>query len=160
MSTPGVARRAVVAACGAFALILTVAGQNALAQRGLAVRNIRVDVSPLRANAGDPTAAWVEQELPRRLAQALVGRLTPKGGTLVVRIDYLTLGPNTGATIHGGSSPDNISGVAMIGGVQWPVRATSTYYASPIDQTMIEQSNHYRVSQLVQALVFWMSRDL
>ena len=159
MSTPEFARRAVVAACGAF-VVLTVAGQNALAQRGLAVRNIRVDVSPLRATAGDPTATWVEQELPRRLAQALAGRLTPKGGTLVVRIDTLTLGPNSGATIHGGSSPDNIGGVAMIGNVQWPVRATSTYYASPIDQTMIDQSNHYRVSQLVQALVFWLSRDL
>ncbi len=160
MSTHGFARRAVVAACGAFALVLTVAVQNALAQRDLAVRDVRVDVSPLRASAGDPTAAWVEQELPRRLAQALAGRLTPKGGTLVVRIDTLTLGPNSGATIHGGSSPDNIGGVAMVGGRQWPVRATSTYYASPIDQTMIEQSNRYRVSQLVQALVFWLSRDL
>ena len=160
MSTPGFARRAVVAACGAFAFVLTVAGQSALAQSGLAVRNIRVDVSPLRASAGDPTATWVEQELPRRLAQALAGRLTQKGGTLVVRIDTLTLGPNSGATIHGGSSPDNIGGVAMIGGREWPVRATSTYYASPIDQTMIDQSNHYRVSQLVQALVFWLSRDL
>ena len=160
MSTPGYARRAVVAACAAFAFVLTVAGESALAQSGLAVRNIRVDVSPLRASAGDPTATWVEQELPRRLAQALAGRLTQKGGTLVVRVDTLTLGPNSGATIHGGSSPDNIGGVAMIGGREWPVRATSTYYASPIDQTMIDQSNHYRVSQLVQALVFWLSRDL
>ncbi len=116
MSTPGFTRRAVIAACGAFALVIAVGGQNALAQSGLAVRNIRVDVSPLRASAGDPTATWVEQELPRRLAQALAGRLTPKGGTLVVRIDTLTLGPNSGATIHGGSSPDNIGGVAMIGG--------------------------------------------
>jgi hypothetical protein len=149
MSTHGFTRRAVVAACGALALVLTAAGQNALAQRGLAVRDIRVDGSQLRASAGDPTAAWVERELPRRLAQALSGRLTPKGGTLIVRIDTLSLGPNSGATIHGGSSPDNIGGVAMIGNVQWPVRATSTYYASPVDQTMIDQSNHYRVSQLV-----------
>ena len=39
----------------------------ALAQSGLPVRNIRVDVAPLRANSGDPTATWVEQELPRQL---------------------------------------------------------------------------------------------
>jgi hypothetical protein len=156
----GFTRRAAIAACGACAFFIAVGSQSALAQSGLAVRNIRVDVSPLRASAGDPTATWVEQELPRRLAQALAGRLTQKGGTLVVRIDTLTLGPNSGATIHGGSSPDNIGGVAMIGGREWPVRATSTYYASPIDQTMIDQSNHYRVSQLVQALVFWLSRDL
>ncbi len=160
MSTRGFARRAVIAACAAIAFVVAAGGQNALALSDFTVRDIRVDVSPLRATAGDPTATWVEQELSRRLAQALAGRLTPKGGTLVVRIDTLTLGPNSGATIHGGSSPDNIGGVAMIGGRQWPVRATSTYYASPIDQTMIEQSNHYRVSQLVQALVFWLSRDL
>jgi hypothetical protein len=157
MSTPEWDRRAAIAACGAFALV---AGEAALAQSGLTVRNIRVDVAPLRANAGDPTATWVEQELPRSLARALAGRLTARGGTLTVRIDYLTLGPNTGATIHGGSSPDNISGVAMLGGVQWPVRATTSYAASPIDQTRVEQSNHYRVAQLADALAYWIARDL
>jgi hypothetical protein len=160
MFAHGFDRRAVVAAFGAFALVTAMAGPAALAQSGLAVRNIRVDVSPLRANAGAPTAAWVEQGLPRRLAQALAGRLTPKGATLIVRIDYLTLGPNNGATVHGGSSPDNIIGVATIGKVEWPVRATTSYMVSAPDQAMIEQSNHYRVSQLVQALVFWISRDL
>jgi hypothetical protein len=157
--TRGFARRAVIAACSAIAFAIMAAGQNALALSSLAVRDIRVDVSPLRASAGDPTATWVEQELPRRLAQALAGHLTPRGGTLIVRIDTLTLGPNSGATVHGGSSPDNIGGVATIGSTRWPVRATTSYYASPIDQTMIEQSNHYRVSQLVEALVSWISRD-
>ena len=117
--------------------------------------NIRVDVAPLRASAGDPTASWVQQELPDQLAKAMAGRMTSKGGTLVVRIDYLTLGP----TKHSWSW-DNISGVAMIGGAQRPVRATTRYQVSPIDQTMIEQSNHYRVTQLVQALTFWLVRDL
>jgi hypothetical protein len=156
MSGQTYTRRAAIAACAA----LGVAGHAALAQSGQPVRNIRVDVAPLRGNAGEPTATWVEQELPRRLAQALAGRLTPRGGTLTVRIDYLTLGPNTGATVHGGSSPDTIQGVAMIGNVQWPVRATTSYSASPIDQTRIEQSNHYRVSQLAEALAFWIARDL
>ena len=160
MPTARLDRRAAIAACGAFSLVSAIAGRTALAQSGLPVRNIRVDVAPLRANAGDPTATWVEQELPRSLARALAGRLTPRGGTLTVRIDYLTLGPNTGATVHGGSSPDNISGVAMVGGVQWPVRATTSYAASPIDQTMIEQSNHYRVAQLAEALAYWIARDL
>jgi hypothetical protein len=157
--TRGFTRRAVIAACGAIAFAIMAAAQNALALSSLAVRDIRVDVSPLRATAGDPTATWVEQELPRRLAQALAGRLTPRGGTLIVRIDTLTLGPNSGATVHGGSSPDNIGGVATIGSTRWPVRATTSYYASPIDQTMIEQSNHYRVSHLVEALASWISRD-
>jgi hypothetical protein len=115
----------------------------------------RVDVSPLRANAGDPTAAWVEQELPDQLAKAMAGRMTPKGGTLVVRIDYLTLGPTKESWAW-----DNISGVATIGGVHRPAQATTRYQVSPIDQAMIEQSNHYRVTQLVQALAFWLAKDL
>jgi hypothetical protein len=40
------------------------------------------------------------------------------------------------------------------------VRGTTSYKASAIGQTMIEQSNHGRVRQLVQALVFWLTRDL
>ena len=117
MSTFECDRRVAIVACGAFVLVAGLASKPALAQKGLTVRNIRVDVAPLRANAGEPTATWVEQALSRRLAQALAGRLTTKGGTLTVRIDYLTFGPNTGATIHGGSSPDNIEGVAMLDGV-------------------------------------------
>jgi hypothetical protein len=73
---------------------------------------------------------------------------------------YLALGSNTGATLHGGSSPDQIQGVALRDGVQWPVRATTSYAASPIDQTMVEQSNHYRVAQVCEALAFWIARDL
>ena len=65
MSTPDWDRRAAIAACGAFALVAAMAGKTALAQSGLAVGNIRVDVAPLRAKAGDPTATWVEQELCR-----------------------------------------------------------------------------------------------
>ena len=155
MSAHEIARRAVIAGCGAFALVPMVAAGGALAQQRPAARDIRVDVSPLRANVGDPTAAWVEQELPRRLAQALASRLTPRGGTLVVRIDDLALGPNKDS-----SARDNIGGVATIGGVQWPVRATAKYRASPVDQTMIAQSNHDRISQLVQALAYWIARDL
>src|SRR5579863_9082722 len=120
MSSPECPRRAVIAILAAFALAKAVAGQTAFAQSGQTVRSIRVDVGPLHANSGDPTATWVEREPPRRLAQSLAGRLTPKGGALTVRIDYLTLGPNTGATVHAGSSPDTISGVATIGSVQWP----------------------------------------
>jgi hypothetical protein len=129
-------------------------GAAALAQSGAAIRNIRVDVAPLRANSGDPTATWVEQELPRQLARALSGRLRPSGATLVVRIDYLTFGPNKDSWAW-----DNISGVATVGGVERPVRAVSRYEASAIDSAMIAQSNHARVSALALALAFWIARD-
>ena len=151
----GLMRRVAIAACSAFALLAAVACQNALAQSGVPIRNFRVDVAPLRVNAGDPTAAWVQQGLPDQLAQALAGRMTAQGGTLVVRIDYVTLGP-----LKDSRAWDNISGVAMIGGVQWPVRATARYWASAIDQVRFEESNHRRVTQLVQALTYWLSRDL
>ena len=151
MSGQRFTRRAVIAACAALA----VAGHAALAQSGQPVRNIRVDVGPLRANAGDPTATWVEQELPRQLAEALPRRRTSKGATLVVRVDSLTLGPN-----KDGRAWDNISGVATIGGVERPVRATSRYWATAIDPATIAQSNHARVSAAVQALAFWIARDL
>ena len=80
-------RRAAIVACGAVALAMVTPGSAALAQSGVAIGAIRVDVAPLRANSGDPTATWVEQELPRQLAQALSGRPTPKGAMLTVRIE-------------------------------------------------------------------------
>jgi hypothetical protein len=139
----------------AIALLAAVACQNAFAQSGLPIRNIRVDVAPLRANAGDPTASWVQRGLPDQLAQALAGRMTAQGGTLVVRIDSVTLG-----AIKDSSAWDNISGVATIGGVQWPLRASARYQASAIDQVRFEESNHRRVTQLGQALAYWLARDL
>jgi hypothetical protein len=149
MDTIGLIRRV------AIALLAAVACQNALAQSGLPIRNFRVDVAPLRANAGDPTASWVQRGLPDQLAQALAGRMTAQGGTLVVRIDYVTLG-----AIKDSSAWDNITGVAMIGRVQWPVRASARYQASAIDQVRFEESNHRRVTQLGQALAYWLARDL
>ena len=109
----------------------------------------------MRGNAADQTASWVQQGLPAQLAQALAGRTTAQGGTLVVRIDYVTMG-----AIKDSSAWDNISGVAMIGGVQWPLRATARYQASAIDQVRFEESNHRRVTQLGQALTYWLTRDL
>src|ERR1700733_12104745 len=110
MSGQTLTRRVAIAACGAFVLVTAMPGGAALAQSRPAVGAIRVDVAPLRANAGDPTAAWVGEELPRRIAQALSGRVTPKGATLIVRIDALTLGPN-----KDGGAWDNISGVVTVG---------------------------------------------
>jgi hypothetical protein len=156
VSTAKASSRAI--AVGVFAIVAAIAAHSALGQSGLAFRDIRVDVSPLRANAGDPTAAWVQRELPIELAQALAGRTARNGAPLIVRIDYLTLGPNTGEMLHAASSIDNINGVAIIGGQQIPVRATNSFYTTPIAQTMTEESNHARVSQLTQVLADWIGR--
>ena len=95
---------------GAFAVVTAITAQSVLAQSGLTFRDVHVDVSPLRANSGDPTAAWVQQDLPDQLAKAMAGRRTPNGDPLVVRIDYLTLGPTKESWAW-----DNIRGMAMIG---------------------------------------------
>jgi hypothetical protein len=155
MPTARLNRPATIAACGGFAFLTAMGAVSAAAQSRLGVGDIRVDVAPLRANAGDPTATWVERELPRQLAQALSGRLTPKGATLIVRIDSLTLGPNKDSRAW-----DNISGAAMFGNVEQPVRATSRYWASAIDPATIVEANHARVSAATQALAFWIARDL
>ena len=141
------------AALGAFVAAPILFPRGALARRVIPAGGIRVDVTPLRESAGDPTAAWVERDLPAALAQSMAGHVP--GGGLIVRIDTLTLGPNNGAAIHSNQSWDNIGGVAIVNGAQIPVRATSSYLSSPIDQTMIEQSNHDRVSAVAQALAYW-----
>jgi hypothetical protein len=145
------------AAALALLAIISIASlsEAALAQSALTFRDIRVDVQPLRANALDPTATWVQEELPGELAQALSRRMARDGAPLTVRIDYLTLGPPTGEMLHAAASLDNIIGVAVIGGRETPIRATTSYYSNPIDQTMIERSNRARISQLTQTLAYW-----
>ncbi len=142
---------------GAFGVVTAIAAQCALAQSGAPLRNIRVDVSPLRASAGEPTASWVQHDLSVQLAQALAGRIAPNGAPVTLRIDYLTL---SSGVVDCGSSRDKIGGVAIIGGVQTPLRASTSYQPAPVDHVAAGQINHDRVSQLVQALVFWVARDL
>jgi hypothetical protein len=155
MSIRSILNRAAFAA--SLALAVAAFSQGALAQSASTFRDIHVDVQPLRANAGDPTATWVQQELPGQLAQALAGRIAPGGAPLTVRIDYLTLGPPAGEMLHASASLDNILGVAVIGGHETPIRATTSFYTNPIAQTMIEESNRGRVAQLTEALAYWIA---
>ena len=63
-----------IVAGAALAIVAAMADQGALAQPGSTLRNIRVDISPLLANAGEPMASWV-----------LAGRNGPKGTILFER---------------------------------------------------------------------------
>jgi hypothetical protein len=156
MSTSKLTRQVAVAALGAMTLA-AVAASPALARRTIPPPGIRADVAPLAANAGEPTAEWVAQDLPGQIAQNLAQRGIK--ADVSVRIDYLTLGPNVGANGPANSSYDNIQGLATINGVEMPVRATSNYYPMAQDQTMIEQSNRDRVRQLTEALAYWIAQD-
>ena len=159
-------RRAALAALGALALP-PLAVRSALAQPGVRFRNIVVDVSPLRASAGDPTAAWLEQALPGALEQALGGYVAPgdrNGATLVARIDYLYLGPNHGVGFFR-SSLDTINGTLLVRGPRRgvaaaPIRAITSYYPTAVDQPLRVESNHWRVIALAQAFAGWAPRTL
>jgi hypothetical protein len=149
-------RRVAFVALGAIA-VAGAASPGAFARAMARAPGLDVDVAPLRANAGDPTATWVAEYLPGQLAQNLAGRTAH--AKVSVRVIYLTLGPNSGGIGPAGSSIDTIQGVATINGVETPVRATNNYYPSQVDQTMIEETNRIRVSQLTQALAYWVAQD-
>ncbi|HEX9168240.1 MAG TPA: hypothetical protein VF886_04830 [Roseiarcus sp.] len=156
-------------ALGALALAPVLAVQGALAQPNVRFRDIVVDVAPLRASMGDPTAAWVEKELPGALAQALAGYVAPgdrNGAILIARIDYLYLGPSSGGVGPWGASQDTINGTLLVkgphGGIaaSAPVRAITSYHPMAVDQPMRVESNYWRVVALAQAFAGWAPRKL
>lgn len=169
MSAVPLTRRAALACLGAFAFPSAIGVGHAGAQPGFRFSKIVVDVAPLRARVGDPTAAWVQQTLPGALDQSLSSYVGPGGrggATLVARIDDLYLGPNSGGTGPWGASQDTINGSVLIsgphGGVAGsaPVRAIAFYHPSPVDQPMRVESNYWRVVALSQAFAGWVPREL
>jgi hypothetical protein len=168
MLARGMTRRAALAAVGALTFPALV-GRSAHAQAGLRFRDIVVDVAPLRAWVGDPTAAWVQRELPGALAQALASHMAPgdrSGATLVARIDYIYLGPSSGGTGPASASQDTIAGSLMVRGPRGgiasdiPLRAITSYYITPVDGALVEQGYYWRVVALAQAFAGWAPREL
>jgi hypothetical protein len=166
MSALAVTRRATFAVLFALALPSVVAVQSALAQPHVRFRNIVIDV---RATVGDPTVSWLQQALPSAIAQALGAYYSPgdrNGATLVVRIDYLYLGPSSGGLGPAGASQDTIKGVLIVRGSgsgvtpETPLRAISFYYPMAVDQALPEQAYHDRVFALAQAFAGWVPREL
>jgi hypothetical protein len=160
---------------GAFVALLgivlpaTVGMRSAIAQPGLRIRAIKVDVSPIRASMGDPTAAWVAEALPGALAQALAPYMAPgdrNAATLVARIDYLYLGPSSGGPGFFKQTQDTINGTLLVkgprGGVvaNVPLRAISSYFPMAVDQALVERALQGRVTALAQAFAGWAPREL
>jgi hypothetical protein len=164
LMTLALTRRGALAALGSFVLPSAFAVQGALAQGGVRFRDIQVDVSPLRASAGDPTANWVQRELPGALAQSLAGYVAPgdrAGATLVARVDYLYLGPNSGGPGFLHTTQDTINGVLIVKGPRGAVVAKTPVRAiSAVDQPLFEESNYWRVKALAQAFAGWAPREL
>jgi hypothetical protein len=170
MSAFPLSRRAALAALGALVLPTTQM-RSPLAQPGLRIRAIKVDVSPIRASMGDPTAAWVEEALPGALAQALAPYMAPgdrNGATLIARIDYLYLGPSSGGGGDFGGfrrTQDTINGTLVLKGPRGvvanvPLRAISSYFPMAVDQALVERALQGRVTALAQAFAGWAPRQL
>jgi hypothetical protein len=162
-------RRGALAALGAFGLSLTGAASGALAQNALRFSNIRVDVEPLRALTGDPTAAWMEQALEQALPRALGPHLAPgdrNAPILEVRIDWIYLAPSPGGPGPRGSAQDTIIGSFLVRGRQGeiesqiPLRAIASYYPSAVDQALVERAYHGRITTLGQVFAGWAPREL
>jgi hypothetical protein len=162
-------RRGTLAAFGAFGFSLMGAAFSARAQNGLRFRDIVVNVAPLRAQTGDPTAAWMDQALRQELPRALGPHLAPgdrNAALLEVRIDWIYLGPSSGGVGPGGSSQDTVVGSFIVRGMrggiesQIPLRAIAFYYPTAVDQAMVEQAYHWRVVALARAFAGWAPREL
>jgi hypothetical protein len=169
MSAFPLTRRSAIAALGALVLPAMAQMPGALAQPGLRIRAIKVDVSPIRASMGDPTAAWVEEALPGALAQSLAPYMAPgdrNGATLVARIDYLYLGSSSGGPGFFHQTQDTINGTLLVkgprGGVvaNVPLRAISSYFPMAVDQTLVERALEGRVTALAQVFAGWAPKQL
>jgi hypothetical protein len=168
MSAFPLTRRAAIAALGAIVLPALAETRSASAQPGLRIRAIKVDVSPIRASMGDPTAAWVEDALPEALAHALAPYMAPgdrSGATLVARIDTLYLGSSSGGPGFFRQTQDTINGTLLLKGprgvvAKAPLRAISFYIPMAIDQTLVERALQGRVTALAQTFAGWAPREL
>jgi hypothetical protein len=158
-----VTRRAALSALGAAVL----APRAALAQGGLRLRGFKVDVGPLRANSGDPTAAWMQQSLTAALTRSLAPYLSPgdrAGATLDVRIAYVYLGSSGGGVGPFGSGQDTVTGDLLLrgpgGAREVPLRAVSTYFPNGVNIAQPVQWNHSRIDALAQAFAAWVPQQL
>ncbi len=124
---------------------------------GYRISNIVVDTTPLLAQSGNPTAQWAQQALPGALAQVLAAHMAPgdpSGETLSVRIDSIYLGGG------GTADRDRMHGEATLGSRQMTVKAEATWWSTPSDQALFEQSNQSRVQALAQSFAYRLARKL
>jgi hypothetical protein len=157
MSTFEAMRRASLGVFCAVALACASAPVGAFALTR-AVSGIKVDVGPLRANAGDPTAAWVARASgPARSGSS---RHRARGAPISARIDYVILGPSSGGAQFGGATPDQMIGEVIVGGIAHELRGSTSYYPMAVDQPDYVQSNYDRIAQLCQAFAYWAVRGM
>jgi hypothetical protein len=161
--------RAIAASAGWFAVLLlaqSASAANAALPPDAHFRAIRVDVAPLAASAGEPTASWMAQALPGRLQSVFANRLTPgdrSAPTLVVRVDSLFLGESgngIGDATGADRARDNVQGVGLV--VAPDGRTVATYPIFDVLYNYTGGSNYEvgtaqrRVNELAAGLARWL----
>jgi hypothetical protein len=159
--------RGAAVAAGAYLL-----GSAAMAANGPPLppgahfRAIKVDVSPVAHDVGEPTAGWLAQALPGELQAVFAGRLAPgdrSAPTLVVRIDRVFFG-NSGIGLLGPAGAteaiDNIEGAGIVVGANggtlgvYPLfNALNNYTGGVNYETGAAQS---RVNSLAHSFAYWL----
>ena len=169
MVASAMTRRGALAALGAFGFTLTGAASGARAQNGLRFSNIVVNVEPLRALTGDPTAAWMDQALRHELPRVLgpyIASGDRNAAILEVEIDWIYLAPSPGGPGPRGSAQDTVVGSFVVlgprGGIASviPLRAIASYYPSAVDQALVERAYHSRIVTLGHTFAGWAPREL
>lgn len=166
MSISAVGRRAALSIFGAFGGLSIGVVRAAVAQPVVRLRDIRVDVWPLRGSAGDQIADWVEDELSRDLMKALAPYIAPgerNGASLLARVDNVDFGAAAGR--GSGGLTDSIEGVLIVGSrgglaARTQLRAVASYQPSAVDQPLFEEAYHGRVAALAEAFAGWAPRQL
>jgi hypothetical protein len=164
-----ISRRAALLSLGGLSVFSFGATRCARAENAVRLRAIRVDVWPLRASAGDQSADWVEEDLPKDLARTLAPYMAPaerNGATLLARIENIDFGVAGAGRGAAGGSVDSIEGVLIVGGArgglaaQTPLRAIASYQPSAVDQPLFEEAYHRRVAALAKAFAGWAPHEL
>ncbi|HLJ70004.1 MAG TPA: hypothetical protein VKU03_01720 [Roseiarcus sp.] len=127
---------------------------------------IRVDVAPLLANSGEPTAGWMAQSLTGPLQAAFAAHLAPgdrAAPTLVVRIDNVFLG-ESGNGVAGFTGDvtarDNIQGAGVVVGPDgrtvavYPLFSVLYNYTGGTNFEM--GSYRRRIAELAQSFAQWL----
>jgi hypothetical protein len=84
---------------------------------------------------------------------------------LLARIDTIDLGSGGGAR-GAVSATDSMEGVLIVSGprgviaAETPLRATASYEASAVDQSLFAEAYHRRVIALAEAFAKWAPRQL
>jgi hypothetical protein len=128
------------------------------------IATINVNTSPLMNQSGNPIAAWVQAALPGALAKAFAANMAPgdpTAGTLNVTVNAIVLAPIG----PDGQAIDTIRGTGTLTGVgasaqRTPVRATTFFMPTSVDQALWEQANQGRVVTLSQAFADTLANHL